>query len=134
MCQAVLSENKGLWGLLSLAGSKHLPYVDLICICLKLVSISLTAAELAPSVGRMTAEREVVGSIRGAGPRLVVLKSLRNDDTCFALHATRPSRGSDKWRSRFQLELLNIVSPIGTFKLNTSTLESSAFWGVPGLW
>ena len=61
----------------------------------------------------MTAEREVVGSIQGAGPTLVVLKSLRNDGTYFALHATRPSRGSDdrvKWGSRFQLELVVLSS------------------------
>ena len=106
-------------------------------ICLKLVRISLTAAELTQSVGRMTAERKVLGSIRGAGPTLVVLKSLRHDGTSFALHVTRPSRGSDdrvKCRTRFQLELLNKVFPIGTFELNTSTLEPSAFCGVPGLW
>ena len=85
----------------------------LFCICLKLVPISLTAAELAQSVGRMTAEREVLGSMRGACPTLRVLKSLRNDGTSFALHVTRTSRGSDdrvKWRSRFQLELLVLSS------------------------
>ena len=83
----------------------------------------------------MAAEREVVGSIRGAGPTLMVLKSLRNEGTSFALRTTRPSRGSDdrvKWRSRFQLELLNTVFPVGTFELNTSTLESSAFLGGSG--
>ena len=36
--------------------------------------IFLTAAGLAQSVERLTAEREVVGSIPGAGPTLRVLK------------------------------------------------------------
>ena len=48
----------------------------------------------------LTAEREVTGSIPGAG--------LRNEGTAFALQAARPSRGSDdheKWRSRLQLEM-----------------------------
>ena len=45
----------------------------------------------------LTAEREVTGSIPGAG--------LRNEGTPFALQAGGPSRGSDdheKWRSRPQ--------------------------------
>ena len=57
------------------------------------------AAGLAQSVERLTAEREVAGSI----PILRVLKSLRNDGTPFAPQAVGPSRGSDnqvKWRSR----------------------------------
>ena len=48
----------------------------------------------------LTAEREVTGSIPGAG--------LRNEGTPFALQAGGPSRGSDdheKWRSRLQLEM-----------------------------
>ena len=48
------------------------------------------------SVERLTAEREVAGSIPGVGPILRVLKSPRNE-------GTGPSRGSDdhvKWRSR----------------------------------
>ena len=67
----------------------------------------LTAAGLAQSVERLTAEREVAGSIPGAGPILRVLKWLRNESTSFALQQARPSRGSDdhvKWRSRVQLE------------------------------
>ena len=54
---------------------------------------------LAQSLERLTAEREVAGSIPGAGPLL------RNEGTSFALQAARPSRGSDdhahhgKWRS-----------------------------------
>ena len=36
--------------------------------------LALTAAGLAQSVERLTAEREVVGSIPGAGPILRVLK------------------------------------------------------------
>ena len=54
-------------------------------------------AGLAQSLERLTAEREVAGSIPGAGPLL------RNEGTFFALQAARPSRGSDdhgKWRSR----------------------------------
>ena len=62
-------------------------------------------AELAQSVERLTAEREVAGSIPEAGPILRVLKQLRNEGTSFAQQAARPSRGSDdhvKWRSRLQ--------------------------------
>ena len=44
---------------------------------------------------RLTAEREVAGSIHGAGPLLRVLKWLRNEGTSFALQAAKPSRGSD---------------------------------------
>ena len=64
---------------------------------------SLPAAGLAQSVERLTAEREVAGSIPGAGPILRVLKWLRNEGTSFALQGAKPSRGSDdhvKWRSR----------------------------------
>ena len=62
-------------------------------------------AGLAQSVERMTAEREVAGSIPGAGPLLRVLKQLKNEGNLFALQAAEPSRGSDdhvKWRSRLQ--------------------------------
>ena len=55
----------------------------------------LTAAGLAQSVERLTAEREVASSIPGAGPLLRVLKWLRNEGTFFALQTARPSRGSD---------------------------------------
>ena len=57
------------------------------------------------SVERLAAEREVAGSIPGAGPLLRVLKWLRNEGTSFALQAARTSRGSDdhvKWRSHLQ--------------------------------
>ena len=67
--------------------------------------VSITAAGLAQSVERLTAEREVVGSIPGVGPILRVLNKLRNDGNTFALQMARPSRGSDdhvKWRSRLQ--------------------------------
>ena len=60
-------------------------------------------AGLAQSVERLTAEREVAGSIPGSRPLLRVLKWLRNEGTSFALQAVRHSRGSDdqvKWRSR----------------------------------
>ena len=62
----------------------------------------LTAAGLAQSVERWTAEQEVAGSIPGAGPILTVLEQLRNEGTSFAQQAAGPSRGSDdrvKWRS-----------------------------------
>ena len=49
-------------------------------------------AGLAQSVERLTAEREVAGSIPGAGPTLRVLKRLRNEGTSFALQPARPSR------------------------------------------
>ena len=55
----------------------------------------------------LTAERDVGGSIPGAGPILRVLKQPRNEGTPFALQQARPSRGSndhEKWRSRLQLE------------------------------
>ena len=64
---------------------------------------NLTVAGLAESVERLTAEREVAGSIPGAEPLLRVLKWLRNEGTSSALQADSPSRGSDdhvKWRSR----------------------------------
>ena len=66
---------------------------------------ALTAAGLAHSIERLTAEREVAGSILGTGPILRVSKWLRNEGTAFALKMARPSRGSDdhvKWRSRLQ--------------------------------
>ena len=64
----------------------------------------LTAVGLAQSAERLTAEREVVGSIPGTGPTLRVLhlKWLRNGGTTFALQMARASSGSDdhvKWRS-----------------------------------
>ena len=57
----------------------------------------ITAAGLAQLVERLPAEREVAGSIPGAG----------NEGTPFALQAAGPSRGSDdqvKWRSRLHKE------------------------------
>ena len=57
--------------------------------------VSITAAGLAQSVERLTAEREVVGSIPGVGKILRVLNKLRNDGNTFALQMARPSRGSD---------------------------------------
>ena len=52
------------------------------------------AAGLAQSVERLTAEREVAGSIPGAKPLLTwVLQLLRNDGTPFALQAAGPSGG-----------------------------------------
>ena len=65
--------------------------------------IIVTAAGLSQSVERLTAEREVAGSIPGIRPILWVLKCLRNEGTSFTLQMAGPSRGSDehiKWRSR----------------------------------
>ena len=49
------------------------------------ISLGLAQAGLAQSVERLTAEREVKGSITKGGPILRVLKSLRNEGTSFAL-------------------------------------------------
>ena len=51
-----------------------------------------TAAGLTQSVERLTAERDVTGSIPGAGPILRVLKYLRNEG---AAQTAGYSRGSD---------------------------------------
>ena len=67
--------------------------------------VYLSAAGLDQSVERLTAEREVEGSIPRDGPTLRVLKQLRNEGTPFTLQMARPSRGSDdhvKWRSCLQ--------------------------------
>ena len=64
-----------------------------------------TAAGLAQSVERLTAEQEVTGSIPEARPLLRVLKQLRNEGTPFALQAAGPSCGLDdnkKWWFRLQ--------------------------------
>ena len=46
-------------------------------------------------VERLTAEREVAGSIPRAGPILRILKELRNEGIPFALQAGTLSRGFD---------------------------------------
>ena len=92
---------------------------------------NLTAAGLAQSVERLTAEREVVGSIPGAGPILRVLKYLRNEGTVFALQTAGPSRDSDdhvEMAVPSPVGDVKIVSPISTFVLNTLTLKKSAFF------
>ena len=66
-----------------------------------------TATGLAQSVERLTAEREVAGSIPGANWEMKVLP--------FALQTVRPSRGSD--------DHVKIVSLISIFVLNTLTLK-----------
>ena len=61
-------------------------------------------AGLTYSVERLTAEREVAGSILGARAILRVLEKLKDESTPFTAPAARPSRGSDdhvKWRSSF---------------------------------
>ena len=60
---------------------------------------------LALLVERLTAEREVVGSIPGIGLILRVSKYLRNEGASLVLQTARASRGSDnhvKWPSRLQ--------------------------------
>ena len=60
-----------------------------------------TAAGLAQSVERLTAERKVAGSILWAGAVLRVLKKLIDEGTPFAPQAARSLRSSDdhvKWR------------------------------------
>ena len=87
-----------------------------------------TAAGLAQSVERLTAEREVAGSIPGAGPILRVLKYLRNEGTVFALQTAGPSRDSDdhvEMAVPSPVGDVKIVSPISTLVLNTLTLKTT---------
>ena len=77
------------------------------------------AARLAQSVERLTVEREVAGSIPGAG-------QLRNEGTTFALQTVGPSRDSDDHVEMAVLSPVRdvkIVSPISTFVLNTLALK-----------
>ena len=77
-------------------------------------------------IERLTAEREVVGSIPKAGPIVRVLKSLRNEGNPFALHAARPFawlRSPRKMAVPSPVGEVKIVSPISTFVLNTLTLK-----------
>ena len=94
-----------------------------------------TAAVLAESIERLTAEREVVGLIPVAGQnntqRLEITETL---GTCFPLQMARPSRGSDDdvmAACPISSERRKIVSSIGTFVLNTWTLKSISFQHLP---
>ena len=92
------------------------------------IVMHVTAAGLAQSVGRLTAEREVADSIPGAGPLLRVLKWLINEGTPFALQVAGPSRGLDdnvKWGSMVSSRRRKkiIVYLISTFVQNTLTLK-----------
>ena len=58
--------------------------VQIFCCCCCCPS-RLTARAISQWVERLTAEREVVGSVPGDGPILKVLKKLRNEVTTFAL-------------------------------------------------
>ena len=58
-------------------------------VVLNLLYVLFTAAGLAQSVERSTAEREVAGSILWAGAVLRVLKKLINEGTPFAPQAAR---------------------------------------------
>ena len=70
----------------------------------------ITAAGLAQSVERLTAEREVVGSIPGTGPTLRVLKMTEKcGGAAFALQMARLSRGSDDY---LKMAVQNIVSQL----------------------
>ena len=85
----------------------------------------------AQSVERLTAEREVTGSIPGAGPILRVLKYLRNEGTVFALQVAGLSRGSDdhvEMAVPSPVGDVKVVSPISTFVLNTLTLKKRCFF------
>ena len=96
------------------------------CRCKYIGYLYQTAAGLAQSVERLTAEREVAGSIPGAGPILRVLKYLRNEGTVFALQTAGPSRDSDdhvEMAVPSPVGDVKIVSPISTFVLNTLTLK-----------
>ena len=71
------------------------------------LSLLLVVAGLAQPVERLTAEREVLGSLSRTRLALRVLKYVRNKSTSFAVQEARSSRGSDdhvKWWSRVQLE------------------------------
>ena len=57
--------------------------VQIFCCCC--CPSRLTARAISQWVERLTAEREVVGSVPGDGPILKVLKKLRNEVTTFAL-------------------------------------------------
>ena len=80
--------------------------VRLVCSCEALFD----SAGLAQSIERLTAEREVAGSIPGTGPILRVLKELRKEGTAFALQTAGPCRGSDD-----HLEMA-APSPVGDVK------------------
>ena len=89
----------------------HLPfggYLDTITLVKQVyLFLPLAVAALAQPVERLTAEREVVGSLSGTRPILRVLKYLRNKSTFFVVQAARSSRGLDdhvKLWSRLQLE------------------------------
>ena len=58
-------------------------------VVLNLLYVLFTAAGLAQSVERLTAEREVAGSILWAGAVLRVLKKLIDEGTPFAPQAAR---------------------------------------------
>ena len=79
-------------------------------VVLNLLYVLFTAAGLAQSVERLTAEREVAGSILWAGAVLMVLKKLISEGTPFAPQAARSPRSSDdhvKWW---------VPSPVGDVK------------------
>ena len=87
-------------------------------------SVALVEAGLAQSVERLTAEREVAGSIPVAEPILRVLIKITEKwrySLCTAISA-RPR----KMAVPSPVGEVKILSPVTTFVLNTLTLKSSA--------
>ena len=87
-------------------------------------SFALVEAGLAQSVERLTAEREVAGSIPVAEPILRVLIKITEKwrySLCTAISA-RPR----KMAVPSPVGEVKILSPVSTFVLNTLTLKSSA--------
>ena len=87
-------------------------------------SFALVEAGLAQSVERLTAEREVAGSIPVAEPILRVLIKITEKwrySLCTAISA-RPC----KMAVPSPVGEVKILSPVSTFVLNTLTLKSSA--------
>ena len=87
--------------------------------------VLFTVAGFAQSVERLTAEREVAGSILWTGAVLRVLKKRRNEGTPFAPQAARSPRSSDdhvKWRVPSPVGDVKIVSPISAFLQHTLAL------------
>ena len=88
-------------------------------------SVALVEAGLAQSVERLTAEREVAGSIPVAEPILRVLIKITEKwrySLCTAISA-RPR----KMAVPSPVGDVKILSPVSTFVLNPLTLKSSAF-------
>ena len=94
-------------------------------VVLNLFYVLFTAAGLAQSVERLTAQRGVAGSILWAGAVLGVFKNLIDEGTSFAPQAARSPRSSDdhvKWRVPSPVGNVKIVYPISAFLQHTLAL------------